>query len=83
MLNARVKRRIRGIGKKNAQENKIMQIKGERRERVQCNEKRREESADNVEKSEIMKIIKGLHKERRNSGISGCGENCIGVEGGE
>ena len=50
---------------------------------MQCNEKRREESADNVEKSEIMKIIKGQHKERRNSGISGCGENCIGVEGGE
>lgn len=80
MLNARVKRRTRGIGKKNAQENKIMQIKRERRERVQCNEKRREESADNVEKSEIMKC---QHKERRNSGISGCGENCIGVEGGE
>ena len=83
MLNARVKRRTRGIGKKNAQKNKIMPIKGERRERVQCNEKRLEESADNVEKSEIMKIIKGQHKERRNSGISGCGENCIGVEGGE
>ena len=63
MLNARVKRRIRGIGKKNAQENKIMQIKGERRERVQCNEKRREESADNVEKSEVMKIRDSTRKD--------------------
>ena len=63
MLNARVKRRTRGIGKKNAQKNKIMQIKGERRERVQYNEKRREESADNVEKSEIMKIRDSTRKD--------------------
>ena len=79
MLNARVKRRTYGIDKKNAQENEIMQIKGEHRERVQCNEKRREESADNVDKSEIMKIIKGQHKERRNSGISGCRERIASV----
>ena len=40
-----------------------MRIKGERRERVQCNEKRREESADNVEKSEIMKIRDSTRKD--------------------
>ena len=63
MLNARVKRRTYGIDKKNVKENEIMRIKGERRERVQCNEKRREESADNVEKSEIMKIRDSTRKD--------------------
>ena len=50
---------------------------------VQCNENRREESADNAKKSEIMKFNKGRRRERQNGGISGCRENCISAEGGE